>query len=64
MDSNNAVNSSQLNEQMNTAIPAEVHTSISADPGRPADILELVAVDQPGKPAEDTPPGMEMEPNG
>jgi len=38
MESNNAVNSSQLREQMTTAIPSEVHTSISADPGRPADI--------------------------
>ena len=34
MDSNNAVNSSQLIEQMTTAIPNEVHTVISADLGR------------------------------
>ena len=33
MDPNNAVNSSQLSEQMNTAIPNEVLTSVSADPG-------------------------------
>ena len=38
MDSNNAVNSSQLSEQMNTAIPNEALTSISADPGRPTDM--------------------------
>ena len=60
MDSSNAVNSSQLIEQMYTAIPNEVHTSISADPGRPTDIRELVAVDQTGTPAEDTTPGKEM----
>ena len=60
MDSNNAVNSSQLSEQMNTAIPNEVHTSISADPGRPTDIPELVTPDQTGTPAEDTTPGKEM----
>ena len=60
MDSSNAVNSSQSSEQMTTAMPNETHTVISTDPGRPADILELVAVDQPGKPAEDTTPGMEM----
>ena len=48
MDSNNAVNSSQLSEQMNTAIPNEVHTSISADPGRPADIREVLNADQRG----------------
>ena len=41
MDSNNAVNSTQLSEQMNTAIPNEVHASISADPARPTDIPEL-----------------------
>ena len=34
MESNNAVNSSQLSEQMTTAIPNEVHTVISADLGR------------------------------
>ena len=60
MDSNNAVNSSQLSEQMNTAIPNEAHTSISADPGRPTDIPELVTPDQTGIPAEDTTPGKEM----
>ena len=41
MDSNNAVNSTQLSEQMNTAIPNVVHASISADPARPTDIPEL-----------------------
>ncbi len=60
IDSNNAVNSSQLSEQMNTAIPNEVHTSISADPERPTDILELVTPDQTATPAEDTTPGKEM----
>jgi len=60
MDSNNAVNSSQFSGQMNTAMPNEAYTSISADPGRPTDIRELVAVDQPGTPAEDTTPGKEM----
>ena len=60
MESNNAVNSSQLSEQMTTAIPNEVLTSISADPGRPADIPELVTPDQTGTPAEDTTPGKEM----
>ena len=54
MDSNNAVNSSQPIEQINTAIPNEVHTVISADPGRPADILEAPDADQTGTPAEDT----------
>ena len=56
MESNNAVNSSQLSEQMTTAIPNEVHTVISADPGRPADILEVPNADQTGTPAEDTTP--------
>ena len=56
MDPNNAVNSSQLSEQMDTAIPNEVHTVISADPGRPADILEVPNADQTGTPAEDTTP--------
>ena len=60
MDSNNAVNSSQLSEQMNTAIPNEVLTSINADPGRPTDIAELVTPDQTGTPAEDTTPGKEL----
>ena len=60
MDSNNPVISSQLNEQMNTAIPNEVHTSISADPGRGADISELVTPDQTGTPAEYTTLGKEM----
>ena len=60
MDSNNAVNSSQLIERMNTAIPNEALTGISADPGRPADIRELVTADQTGMPAEDTTPGKEM----
>ena len=59
MESNNAVNSSQLSEQMTTAIPNEVHTSISADPGRPTDIPELVTPDQTGTPAEDTTPSRE-----
>ena len=56
MDSNNAANSSQLSEQMNTAIPYEVHTSISAGPGRPADIPEVVTPDQTGTPADDRTP--------
>ena len=60
MDSNNAVNSSQLSEQMNTAIPNEALTNISADPGRPTDILEVPAADQTEAPAEDTTPGKEM----
>ena len=60
MDSNNAVNSSQLSEQMNTAIPNEVHTVISADPGRPADILEVTIADQTEAPAKDTTPDKEM----
>ncbi len=60
MESNNAVNSSQLSEQMTTAIPNEVHTVISAYPGRPADIPELVTPDQTGTPAEDTTLDKEM----
>ena len=60
MGSNNTVNSSQFSEQMNTAIPNEAHTVISADPGRPTDIPELVTPDQTGTPAEDTTPGKEM----
>ena len=60
MDSNNAVNSMQLSEQMTTAMPNETHTVISADPGRPTDIPEVLAADQAGTPAEDTTPGMEM----
>ena len=60
MDSNNVANSSQISEQMNTAMPNEVLTSISADPARPADIPEFIAVDQPGTAAEDTTPGKEM----
>jgi len=60
MDSNNAVNSNQLSEQMNTAIPNEVLTSISANLGLPADIPELVTPDQTATPAEDTTPGKEM----
>ncbi len=60
MDSNNAVNSSQLSGQMNTAIPNEAHTSISADPGRPADIPKLVTPDQTGTAAEYTISGKEM----
>ena len=56
MESNNAVNSSQLSEQMTTAIPNEVLTSISADPASPADILEVTIADQTGTPAEDTTP--------
>ena len=60
MDSSNAVNSSQPSEQMNTATFNEVHASISADPGRPTDIPQLVTPDQAGTPAEDTTPGKEM----
>ena len=60
MDSNNAVSSSQLSEQMNTAIPNEALTSISPDPGRPTDIPQFVAVDQPRTAAEDTTRGKEM----
>ena len=60
MDSSNAVNSSQLSEQMNTATFNEVHASISADPGRPADIPEIPNADQTGTPAEDTTPGSEQ----
>ena len=60
MDSNNAVNSNQLSEQMNTAIPDEVHTSIIADPGRRADIPEVPNTNQTGTPAEDTTRGKEM----
>ena len=52
MDSSNAVNSSQLSEQMNTATFNEVHASISADPGRPADIPEIPNADQTGTPVE------------
>ena len=59
MDSSAAVNSSQLSEQMNTATFNEVHASISADPGRPADIPEIPNADQTGTPAEDTTPGSE-----
>ena len=60
MDSNNAVNPSHISEQMNTATFNEVHASISADPGRPADIPEIPNADQTGTPAEDTTPGKEM----
>ncbi len=60
MDSNNVVNSSQLIEQLNTAIPIEVHTSISSDPGRPTENPEVPAGHQAGTPAEDTTPGKEM----
>ena len=56
MESNNAVNSSQLREQMITAIPNEVHTVISADHGRPTDIPVVTAADQTGTSAEDTTP--------
>ena len=59
MDSSDAVNSSQLSEQMNTATFNEVHASISADPGRPADIPKIPNADQTGTPAEDTTPGSE-----
>ena len=59
MESNNAVNSSQLSEQMDTAIPNEVHTVISTDPGRSADILEVPNADQTAPPAEDTTPSGE-----
>jgi|TARA_B100002003_G_scaffold245778_1_gene274214 hypothetical protein len=52
MDSNNAVNSSQLCEQMNTAMPNEVDASVSADRGRPADVREVTVADQTGTPAE------------
>ncbi len=64
MDSNDAVNSSQVSEQMYTAIPNEVHAVISADPARPADIREVLKADQTGTAAEDTTPDKEMEPNG
>ena len=60
MDSNNAVNSSQLIEQLNTAIPNEVHAVISADPARPTDIPEVPNADNTGTLAEDTTPGKEM----
>ena len=60
MDSNNAVSSSQLSEQMYTAIANEVLTSISADPASPTDILEVPNADHTGTPAEDTIPGKEM----
>ena len=59
MDSSNAVNSSQLSEQMNTATFNEVHVSISADPGRPADIPEIPNADQTGTPVEGATPGSE-----
>ena len=59
MESNNAVNSSQLREQMTTAIPNEVHTVISADPGRPTDIPVVTAADQTGTSTEDTTPSRE-----
>jgi len=59
MDSSNAVNSSQPSEQMNTATFNEIHASISADLGRPADIPEIPNADQTGIPAEDTTPGSE-----
>ena len=52
MDSSNAVNSSQPSEQMNTATFNEIHASISADPGRPADIPEIPNADQTGTPVE------------
>ena len=45
---------------MNTAVPNEAHTSISADPRRPTDLPELVTPDQTGTPAEDTTPSKEM----
>ena len=60
MDSNNAVKPSEFSEQMNTAIPNEILTSVSADPRRPTDIPELVTPDQTATPAEDTTPGKEM----
>ena len=41
---------------MTTAIPNEVHTSVSADPGRPTDIPVVTAADQTGTSAEDTTP--------
>ena len=59
MESNNAVNSSQLSEQMNTAIPNEVHTVISADHGRPTDIPVVTDADQTGTSTEDTTPSRE-----
>ena len=59
MESNNAVNSSQLSEQMDTAIPSGVHTVISADPGRPADIPVVTAADRTGTSTEDTTPSRE-----
>ena len=64
MDSTNTVNSSQASEQQDTAIPDVVHTSISANPGRPnegqldgnpvpreVDIPEVTIADQTGTPA-------------
>ena len=59
MDSSNAVNSSQLSEQMNTATSNEVHASISADPGRPADIPEIPNADQTGTPVKGATPSSE-----
>ena len=60
MDSNNAVSSSQLSEQMYTAIPNEILTSVSADTGRPTDIPEVPNADQTATPSQDTTPGKEM----
>ena len=73
MDSNNAVNSSQISEQQDSVILDVLHTSISVTPGRPnegqldrnpapreADIPEVPGADQTGTPAEDTTPGKEM----
>ena len=72
MESNNAVNSSQLSEQMTTAIPDVVHTSITANPGRPnegqldrnpvpreVEIPEIATADQTGTSTEDTTPSRE-----
>ena len=60
MDSNNAVISSQLSEQMNTAVPNEILTSVSADTGRPTDIPEVPNADQTATPSQDTTPGKEV----
>ena len=69
MDSPNAVNSSRASEQQDSVIPDVVHTSISANPGRPnegqldrnpvpreVDIPEIAPADQTGTSIEDTTP--------
>jgi len=67
MDSTNAVNSSQASEQQDTAIPDVVHTSISANLGRPnegkldrnpfpreVDVPGVTGADETGTSTEDT----------